>query len=88
MVDRGFVEPRDRSEWARNEVQFVLDNEVGRIERPAVPQRPPKARLRRTIEADAILESVDMTKERAGLADPWQCRELVYRCDEECPKRR
>ena len=64
-------------------MQLVLDDEIGRIERPAVVELAALPRFCGAIEADALLESVDMTEERAGLADPGQARELVDGRDQE-----
>src|SRR5579884_583015 len=84
LINRRLVKSRDRSERTGNEVQLVLNDEVGRVERPAVSERPPFAWLSRAVETDAILEAVDMAKEGTSLADPGQCRELVHRRDQEC----
>ena len=81
LINRRFIETGDRSKGTGNEVQFVLDDKIGRIQRPAVAQWSAFARLGRPIEADAIFETVNMPKKSAGLTDPGQRCELVDRSD-------
>ena len=64
-------------------MQLVLDDEVRRIERPAIAERPALAWLGRAVEADAIFEAIDMAEEGAGLAHPRQARELVDGSDQK-----
>ena len=83
LINRRLIEPGDRSQRPRDEVQLVLDDEVRRIERPAIAQRPALAWLGRAIEADAVFEAINMPKESAGLAHPRQGGELVDGSDQK-----
>ena len=84
LIDGGLVEPGDGAQRPGNEMQLVLDDQIGRIERPAVVERPAFApRLGGAVEADPFGEPVDVTEEGAGLADPGQARELVDGGDQE-----
>ena len=83
LVDRRLVEAGDRAERPGDQMQLVLDDEIGRIERPAVVERAALPRLGGAVEADAFVEPVDVAEEGAGLADPGQARELVDGRDQE-----
>ncbi len=72
LVDGGFIEARDCPQGAGDQVQFVLNDKVGRIERPAIVQRAAFTRLGGTIKADALRKAIDMSKESAGFAHPGQ----------------
>jgi len=63
-------------------MQFVLNDQVGRVETGAIEQRTPATR-RCAVEADALLEIVDMAEERAAFADPGQTGEFVDSGNEE-----
>ena len=65
-------------------MQFVLDDQIWRIERPTVAKRPPKPGFGRAIEPNPGIEAVDMAEESAGFPNPWQAREFVDRRDEKC----
>src|SRR5262245_4390807 len=59
-------------------MQLVLNDQVRRIERPAVVEGTAFASWRiSAVEADAFGEPIHMTEECAGLAHPWQTRKLV-----------
>ena len=83
LINRRFVQTRDRSKGTGNEVQFVLDDKIGRIQRPAVAQWSAFARLSRPIEADAIFETVNVPEESAGLTHPGQRCEFIDRSDQK-----
>ena len=40
LVDRGLVQAGDRAERPGDQVQLVLNDQVRRIERPAIVERP------------------------------------------------
>lgn len=56
-----------------NELELgpFTDNEIGRIERPAVTEWTTFAWFSSTIETNAIFEAVNMTEESPGFAHPW-----------------
>ena len=81
-VDRRLVQPRHRAQRAGDQVQFVLDHQVGRVQPVPAVQRPAAPRLRCPEEA-AIVRPVDMAEERTRLTVPRQRRELVHRGDQE-----
>ena len=64
-------------------MQLVLDDEIGRVERPAIVELACPARARRRRRSPTRLEAVDMAEERAGLAYPWKAGELVDGRDQE-----
>ena len=64
-------------------MQLVLDDEIRRIERPTVAERPALTWFSRPVKADAVFKAIDVSKERAGLAHPRQGRELVDRSDQK-----
>lgn len=85
MVDGGFVETSDGAERAGYEMQLVLDDQIGWIELPTVIEWATFAPcVVGPIETDPFDESVDVTEEGAGLADPWQACELVDGGDQKC----
>src|SRR5579863_7317550 len=58
-------------------MQLVLNYQIGRIERPIIVKLMTLLGLGRSIEANVLLESIDMAKECSGLTDPRQARKLV-----------
>ena len=80
-VDRRFVEADHRAEGAGNQMQLVLDHEIGRRQRPT--ERPAFPWRRRAVEP-VIVVAFRTTEQHAGVADPRQRREFVNRRDQEC----
>ena len=79
-LDRGLVEPGHRAERSRDQVQLVLDHEVGRRERRGEARA--LARLRGSIEARRVVP-LRPTEQRPGLPDPRERCEFVDRRDQE-----
>ena len=64
-------------------MQLVLDDQIGRIERPAISEWPTFAWFSSTIETNTLFEAVNMTEESPGFADLRQCSELVDSGDQK-----
>ena len=84
LIDGGLVETGNGAERSGNEMQLVLDDQIGRIERPAIVERSAFAPgVGGAVETEAFSEAVDVPEECAGLADPGQAREFVDGGDQE-----
>src|SRR6185437_10928731 len=65
----------------RNQMKFILDDQVRRFER--VGHNAALARFRCPEKTDIVLEAIDMTEECSCLSNPWQAGKLVDRRDEK-----
>ena len=79
-LDRRLVEAGHRAERTRDQVQLVLNHEVGRRQWRGKPRA--LARLRSPVETLRV-DPVRTTEQRSGLSDPRQRGELVHRRDQE-----
>ena len=75
MVDRCLVEAGHGPERAADQVELVLDDQVGRIQRPSVMQAPPKAGFGWPIEPRLVLP-IYVAEEDAGPFNPGKTSEL------------
>ena len=64
-------------------MKLILDDEVGWIQGPTISKWLPLSGFGGAEESDAVLEAVDMPKERARLTNPWKCREFIDCSDQE-----
>ena len=81
LVQGRLVQADHRSQRTGDQVQFVLDDQVGR-QQPSAGQRVAPAGLARAIEA-VLVVPLDAAEERPDLAGPGHGRELVHRGDQE-----
>ncbi len=86
QVDRCFVECGHRSKRARDQVQFVLDDKIRRIEPMPVSEGATFAWPIRAEEPLVRIIPVYVSKECAALANPWKGGKFVHRGDEKCGK--
>ena len=64
-------------------MQFVLDDQVGWVEPPAIAEWASLTGLRGAVKANIFLKTIDMAEECSRLADPREAGELVDSGDEE-----
>ncbi len=77
QVDRRLVEAGDCPQRPGNQVQFILDDEIGRVEMVTVAERPALPRFGRAVEAPLGIVAIDVAEEGATLPNPRQRRKLV-----------
>ena len=78
--DHRLVETGHGAERAGDQVQLVLDDEIGRRKRTREPT--PAAGLRGSVESCRVIP-VGAPEQRAGITHPWQRGELVHGGDQE-----
>jgi hypothetical protein len=84
LIDRSFIEACDRAERPGDQMQFVLNDQIGWIKRPTVVEWPALTPgLGGTIEAKPLSKAINMTEERASFPDPRQTCKLVDRGNQE-----
>ena len=81
LVEGRLVQPDHRAQRPGDQVQLVLDDQVGR-QRAAAGQRLARVRLARAVEA-VLVVALHPAEEAADLAGPGHRRELVHRGDQE-----
>lgn len=80
-IDRRLVDTGDRAQRPGDEVELVLDHEIGTGQARSAERRA-LAGIARAIEAVGIM-AINQAEQRAGLAGPGERGELVHRGDEE-----
>jgi hypothetical protein len=80
-INHGLIEPRHRSQGTGDQVQFILDHQVGRG-KLLTGQWHASVRITRTVKSIGIV-SIYFSKERACLTGPRQSRELIHCGDQE-----
>jgi hypothetical protein len=77
-INRHLVKAGDCTERPGNEVQFILDDQVGRVETVAVVEAAALTQFRRAEEAKLRIGAVHIPEEGAARSDPGQRGKLVY----------
>ena len=84
LIDSSLVKPGNCPERSCDEMQLVLNNQIGRIELPTAVERAAAAsRFGGAIKSNFFLEPIHMPEKRAGFAHPRQTRKLIDSCDEK-----
>src|SRR4029077_13198612 len=75
---------RHSAEWTGDQVQLVLNDEIGRVERPAIVELAPVPGLGGPEEPYAFLVAVHLAEEGPGSPFPWKAGKFVNGRDQEC----
>src|SRR5260370_115459 len=76
LIDGRLVKSSHGAQRAGDQMQFVLNDEIGRVEHPAVVELASLPGIGGPVKADVFLKSVHLAKECAGPTFPWKAGKL------------